>query len=67
MGTQQEFVPSNALSLKGCMEAKAGVIMPGSHRNAIWMLYALYENGVIITIIVQELTRKEDFTDNNKV
>ena len=49
------------------MEAKAGVIMHGAHRNAIWMLYALYENGVIITIIVQELTRKEDFTDNNKV
>ena len=25
------------LALKGCMRAKAGVIMPPAHRDAIWM------------------------------
>ena len=26
-----------SLALKGCMRAKAGVIMPRAHRDAIWM------------------------------
>ena len=38
--------------LKGCIRAKAGVIMPWAHRDAIWMWYALYKNGTLLFIII---------------
>ena len=30
------------------MRAKAGVIMPRAHRDAIWMWYALYKKGILL-------------------
>ena len=38
------------LALKGCMRAKAGVIMPRAHRDAIWMWYALYKKGTLLLL-----------------
>ena len=35
------------LALKGCMRVTAGVIMPQTHRDAIWMWYVLYKNGTL--------------------
>ena len=49
MGTQQEFIPSNALKDE---RTKNGVIMPRAHIDA--MGYALYKNGTLnyLTYIV---------------
>ena len=40
------------LALKGCMRAKAGVIMPRAHRDAIWMWYVLYKNGTLLLLFI---------------
>ena len=50
MGTQQELFLWMLLALKGCMGAKAGVIMPRVHRDAIWIWYALYKNGTLLLL-----------------
>ena len=45
-------------ALKGCMGAKAGVIMPWVHdRDAIWMWYALYKNGTLLLLLMTKPQR----------
>ena len=49
------------LALKGCMRAKAGVIMPRAHRDAIWMWDALYKNGTLLLLLLKTCTLDTTF------